>query len=116
MSEYITIVACAEQLEIALRSDRAITHYLFRERFISEELYDKVLNPRSMLTDIQKAGQMVREIRHKVKANGEWYHNLLRHFHKNDEKYADIIKILDKEYSSSQSSSSHSTSKQHSPG
>ena len=58
-----------------------------------------------MLTDIDKAGQIVREIRHKVKTNSKYYDNLLSYFHENDEKYADIIKILDKEYSLSQSSS-----------
>ena len=105
MLEDVRVFACAEKLESVLRSDRAIIHHLFKEGIITEDLYDEVLNPRSMLRDIDEAGQIVREIRRKVKTNSDYYDNLLSYFRENDEKYADIIKILDKEYSLSQSSS-----------
>ncbi len=93
--EYCTILKCVSQLETALRSDRDITHYLVREGFISERVYDDVLDPRSMLSAADKAGLLVTGIRQKVKANSQYYSKLMTYFYGNSDKYVDIIQTLE---------------------
>ena len=96
--EHVTILKCVSQLENVLRSDREITHHLVREGFISEGAYDDVIDPRSMLSAAAKAGMLVTGIRQKVKANSQHYEELMSYFRQYQDKYADIIKILDKTY------------------
>lgn len=49
--EYSTVEKCIKPLELALPPSG--------EGFITQEVHDDVLNPRSMLTDRQKAGELV---------------------------------------------------------
>ncbi len=71
--EHSTILNCASKLAIALRSDNDIAHYLVREWFISEEVYDEVIAPKSMLSAADKAGMLVTGIRNKVRTNSQYY-------------------------------------------
>ncbi len=97
--EYRTVVSCTKQLETALfRSDRAIVHFLNQEGFISQEVHDEVLNPKSMWTDHQKAGELVTGIRNKVELSAQDYHTLLNHLHQSGKHYKGIVGILEKEY------------------
>ncbi len=99
MSEYKTILRCIEELELALKSDGDILNFLDREGFIKEpNVYDKVKNPISLLSDAEKAGLLVTGIKDKVKLNPKNYHKLMRHFHHDRRLYGDIADILDKEY------------------
>ncbi len=117
LEQHTTILKCASQLETALRSDRDITHYLVRERFISEEVYDDVLDPRLMLSATDKAGMLVTGIRQKVKTNSQYYSKLMRYFYGNRDKYVDIIQTLEDSYSASPALISATTAshEEHSP-
>ncbi len=95
MSEYKTILRCIEELELALKSDGDILNFLDREGFIKPNVYDKVKNPISLLSDAEKAGLLVTGIKDKVKLNPKNYHKLMRHFHQDRKMYGDI---LDEEY------------------
>ena len=98
--EYRTVVNCAKPLGIALRSlDQDIVHFLQQEGFITEEVHDEVLKPRSVWTDHQKAGELVTGIRNRVELSAQNYHTLLNHLRQSGKHYRSIVKILDKEYS-----------------
>ena len=98
--EYRTVVSCIKQLETALfRSDRDVVHFLNQEGFITQEVHDDVLNPRSMLTDHQKAGELVSWIRMKVELSAQNYHALVKHLGQSGKHYESIVDILDNEYS-----------------
>ena len=96
-----TVVNCAKYLEVAFKGlDRDLVHYLHREGFISQEVYDEVLYPRSMLSLAQKAGQLVTGIRTKVSLSPLHYVKFLEHlctkrlrFH-----FGGILGILEREY------------------
>ena len=98
MSEYRTIDQCTEELETALHSDKPILHFLNREGFIKPNVYDEVSNPKSLLSEEERAHLVVTGIRNKVKLNPKNYHTLLKYFHKDRRMYGDIADILDKEY------------------
>lgn len=100
--EYRTVVACAKQLEIALKSDRGIVYFLHQEGFITQEVHDDVLNPSSVLTDPQKAGKLVTAIRDKVNLYTQNYQIFMNHLRKS-KRYGNIVKILDMEYSKQKS-------------
>ena len=52
---------CTSHLETALKGfDRELVHFLKGEGFFTEEVHDDLLNPRSMLTDAQRAGELVK--------------------------------------------------------
>ncbi len=92
-------MSCANELETALRSiEREIVHFLHREGFITQEVHDDVLNPRSLLTDDQKAGVLVTGIRNRVELSAGSYHTLLNHLRQRGKHYASIVGILDEEY------------------
>ncbi len=80
-------------------SDRDIVHFLHREGFITQELHDEILNPRSMWTDHQKVGELVTGVRNKVKLSAQDYHTLLDHLRPSGKHYRGIVDILDAEYS-----------------
>ena len=96
--EYSTIVKCKRELEIAFKSDRDIALFLLQQGFITQEHYDEVDNPKSNLTDAQKASMLVTAIRDRVELNPCNYHKMVDHLHKNIIRYGDIIEILEKEY------------------
>ena len=101
--EYRTVVSCTKELETALlRSDRDIIHFLNQEGFITQEVHDDILNPRSMLTDHQKTGELVTRIRNKVELRAQNYHILVKHLGQRGKYYESIVKILDEEYSRQQ--------------
>ena len=102
--EYRTVVKCTKQLEIALQSDRDIAHFLHQEGFVTEEVYDDVLNPRSTLTDHQKAGKLVTAIRNKVELSAQDYHTFVNHL-RNNKINKTIVMILDEEYNKQESTS-----------
>ena len=96
--EYSTVVNCMKQLEIALKSDRYIAQFLLQQGFITQELYDEVTNPKSNLTETEKAGMLVTAIRNRVELNPRNYHKVVDHLHQNIIRHKDIVEILDQEY------------------
>ena len=98
--EYKTVVSCSKPLETSLRAiDRGIVHFLHQEGFITQEVHDDVLNPRSILTSHQKAGVLVTAIRDKVELSAKSFHAFLDHLRQSGKHYEAIVSILDKEYS-----------------
>lgn len=98
MAEFSTIVNCDRKLEIALKSDREIAKFLLQQGFITQELYDDINDPRSNLTDAQKARMLVTAIRDRVELNPRNYHILVDYLCQNRIRYGDIIDILHGEY------------------
>ena len=103
--EYLTMVTCASQLATALHSDRNIPHHLHAKGFITKDIYDDVINPRCMLSESGKACELVSGIRRTVERSPTQYHKLVSYLRENGDRYNDIVKILDEEYSKSVSSS-----------
>ena len=95
--EFLTVVHCSCSLETALKDDRDIVYYLQREGFITADMCDQVLNPRSLWTAAEKAGQLVAKIRDRVKHRE--YHKLVSHFSQNWRQYGNIVDILNTDYS-----------------
>lgn len=96
--EYKTLNNCIEQLESSLKLDIAgITHFLYREGFIAEGLYEKILDPNYAFSEADKATQLVFKIRDSVKLDSSKYHKLINHFRQN--RHLDgIVQVLDGEY------------------
>ena len=82
------------QLETALL-DRDIIHFLLREGFLTLEVHDSVLDPRSMLSGHQKAGELVGSISNQAELSAKKYHTLMNHLRRNGKQ----LDILDKDYS-----------------
>ncbi len=93
--EYATLVICTDKLEIALKGDRDILHFLEREGY---NIPDDVSYPKSMLSPQEKAGLVVTAIRNKVRLGSRNYQKLLEHFHCNERVYGDTITILEQAY------------------
>ncbi len=64
--EYATLVRCIDMLEIALTGDRDILHFLEQEGY---KVPDDVSNPKSMLSDQEKAGLVVTDHPHPLRIN-----------------------------------------------
>lgn len=99
--EYTTLVQCTPKLEAQLQNDRDILHALYKVKLIGEEAYNDALNPRSMLSNAQKAGAVVRDIKRTVFINNKKYDNLLQAFNQKPEIYGGIVEILNKQYGAS---------------
>ncbi len=95
MVEYATLVSCTDKLELALKGDKDILHFLEQEGY---NIPDDVSNPKSMLSSQEKAGLVVTAIKDKVSLNSRNYRKLLDHFHSNERVYGDIITILEQAY------------------
>ena len=96
--EYSTIIKCGRKLEIALESDKDIALFLLQQGFITQERYDEVINPKSFLTDADKASMLVTAIRNRVELNPRNYHKVVNHLRQNIIRYGDIVEILDQQY------------------
>ena len=46
---------------------KEMVHFLKREEFISDSVYNKVLDPQYMLDEVEKAGELVKGIKKRVK-------------------------------------------------
>lgn len=94
-----TIKKCTGQLVTALKQDiKESSHYLFKEGFISEDLYEEVLNPKSMMSDADKATKLMLQIRNCVDLESSKYHKLVNHWRQDKGLHDGIVQILDSEY------------------
>ena len=98
--ELITVKNCASKLETALKGcDSPLVHFLRKEGFISDDVHEKVLNPQSMLTTVQKAGELVKGIERRVELDPSSFQLLLNCFKQMQAAFFQpIVKILEKEY------------------
>ena len=59
--ELRTLKACTPQLETALKGlESGLVHFLNQEGFITDHVVDEVLNPLSMLTEADKACELLK--------------------------------------------------------
>ena len=97
--ELTTVSKCSPQLETALaRLDRDLVHFLKDKGFITQDVCDDVLDPRSMLSTTQKAHELVTGIRRQVELGPGSYHTLVDRLRAGGALYSGIVKILDEEY------------------
>ena len=96
--EFATLRSCKQKLELALESDRDIANFLGQKVFIQRHTYEEIDNPKSMLSSSEKAGLLVRGILNKVELNRKNYRVLMDYFSEDEEKYGDIIGILNEEF------------------
>lgn len=98
MSDYPeleTVRKYTSHLETALKGlDRKLVHFLRDEGFITDEVHDDVLNPRSMLTEAQRAGELVKWIRNRVKLDPSSFHVLLHCFKQSGSLYEPTVDKL----------------------
>ena len=97
--EYRTVLSAISSLEIALSLfSREAVHFLLEEGFITQEVHDDVLDPRSILNCDQKAGKLVTGIRNKVKLYPQSYYTLINHLRQSGRECEGIVNILDSKY------------------
>ena len=97
-SEYLTLINCTRVLELALKDKRDIVHFLECKNFISREIHDDVLNPRSTLTSVEKVGRLVEKIKDKVQLDSKNYYVFMNELRSNIRIYGEIIEIMDSEF------------------
>lgn len=98
--ELKTIEKCTPELETALSGlERSFVHFLAQEGFISNDVSGMVLEPRSVLTEEEKAGELVKAIKRRVKLDANSYHTLLNRFKEDGNLYRPIVTKLEREYS-----------------
>ena len=90
---------CTPDLETALKvPDRNLVHFLEYEGFFSDDVHDDILNPRSMLTEMERAGELVKWIKNRVKQDPGSFHILLHCFKQSVALYKPIVNKLSAEY------------------
>ena len=95
--ELQTLKTCTPQLETLLKHpERDLVHFLSQKSLISESVQEDVLNPRSMLTERQKAGMLVDGIKDAVSLDKELYYILLRYFEGKGAHYKPVVETLTK--------------------
>ena len=100
--EYVTLVRCTKQLEIALKDKRDIVHFLECNKFISRDVHEETLDPKSSLNIVDKSGRLVERIKDKIQLNPQNYYLFLNELKSNSHTYGDIIEILDSEFQKQQ--------------
>jgi hypothetical protein len=89
---------CASALDTALTVlDRHLIHFLRDKGFIPDEAHDEILNPKSTMSEADKAGELVKLIKNRVKQDHASYHTLLDWF-KHSVAFEPIAKRLTTEY------------------
>jgi hypothetical protein len=94
------VTQCTSDLETALwQLDKDLVHFMRDEGFILDATHDEILAPQSMMTDAQRAGDLVKCIRNRVKQDSASFHLLLRYFKKRGAFYEPVVKKLTAENS-----------------
>ena len=91
--EYKVILKCYKKLEVAFEGDRQIVHFLADEGIIAEEKREELLNTKSVASNLEKSGELVKYIKNKVYLNCENFHVLMSEL-KRRKFYKDIYKAL----------------------
>ncbi len=100
--ELKTLKKCTPQLETALLGlDSTLVHFLYGEGFFTDDVRDKILNPATLLSEADKAIELVKWIRNRVKQDKKSYHVLVWRFKQLGKLYQPIVAVLEAEYDSS---------------
>ena len=101
--ELKTLQECTTQLETALGwLERDLVHFLNREGFISDSIHDSVLKSPSMLDEAEKAGELVKWIKRRVKQDYTSYHKLVAKLKEFGNVYGPVLRALEAEHSKQQ--------------
>ena len=76
-----------------------MVHFLNSEGFISDEVHDAVLDPFSLLNEVQKAGKLVMGIKWRVKQDRGSYHKLVAKLKEFGKVYEPLLRALEAEHS-----------------
>lgn len=97
-AEFTAINECTERLETALKGlDRKLIHFLHQQGFLIDDKRDEILKPGSPLTEAEKAGELVKWIKHGIEQDQQRYHTLVGWL-KKQKHYVPIVDKLDKVY------------------
>ena len=80
-------------------------YFLNREEFITDGVCNKVLDPRSSLDEDEKAGELVKGIKKRVKQDNTSYYTFLNELKRHGKRYQPIISKLEAEYAKLQGAS-----------
>ena len=95
-AEFMTVEHCTIQLETALSGlDRDLMHFLCQNGFIGDDVRDKVLNPVSVFSEAEKAGEVVRWIKNRIKQDPTSYHVLMGKLQQCGNRYQPIMNRLE---------------------
>jgi hypothetical protein len=86
-------------LEIAFTNlERVVVHFLNRENFINDGVYNEVLRPVPVWREEQMAGELVRGVRNRVQQDPWSYYTLVNELGRYGNRYQPILNQLEAEY------------------
>ena len=96
--EFKTVSKCTVELETALKGlDRKMVDFLYRNGFITDDICDQVLNRVTLLSAADKAHELVKGIKNRVKQDKESYFVLVDGLTQGGVLYQPIVNILTEE-------------------
>ena len=97
--EFKTVKKCTVALETALKGlDRNMVDILYQNGFITDDVYDQVLNPVTVLSAADKANELAKGIKNRVKLDKWSYFVLVSGLTQGGVLYQPIVNTLAKEY------------------
>ena len=97
-AELITIKKCLRELETALKGlDRDLVYFLYQQGILTDDTLDEIIGPRSKWTGAEKAGELVKWIKHGVEQDQQRYHTLVGWL-KERGHFRPIVGVLEGEY------------------
>ena len=97
--EFKTVRRCTVALETALKGlDRNLVDFLYQNGFITEDVCDQVLNRVTLLSNADKAQELIKGIKNQVKQDKRNYFVLVGGLTQGGVLYKPILKVLDEEY------------------
>lgn len=111
--ELATVKKYAPLLEATLkRCDRELVHFLRNKGFLTDDAHDEILNARSILTEAQKAGELVKWIENRIKMDPSSFHSLLDHLKQSGPIYQPIVNAFEATSSRAQHIQHHDNHRQ----
>ena len=97
--EFKTVKKCTVWLETALKGlDRNMVDFLYQNGFITDDVCDQVLNRVTLLSAADKAHELVKGIKNRVKQDKGSYFVLVGGLTQGGVLYQPILNILTEEY------------------
>ena len=97
--EFKTVKKCTVWLETALKGlDRNMVDFLYQNGFITDDVCDQVLNRVTLLSSADKAHELVKWIKNRVKQDKGSYFVLVGGLTQVGVLYQPIVNILTEEY------------------
>jgi hypothetical protein len=94
--ELKTLESCITPVETAFTDlDKDMVHFLNYENFISDSVHDEVLDPQSLLRKEQKAWELVKGVKKRVKEDPTSYYTLVSELKRYDKKYQPLLKRME---------------------